>query len=62
MTFPNNPYCTIGAFADDYFENLVGAAKSLDCSELAKAAVVLKSTYKTGGYVFSCAEGHAYVL
>ena len=47
----------IGAFADDYFENLVGAAKSLDHSELAKAAEVLKSTYKTGGYVFACGNG-----
>ena len=57
MTFPNNPYCTIGAFADDYFENLAGAVKALDRSELAKAAEMLQSTYKTGGYVFACGNG-----
>ena len=57
MTFPNTPYGTIGVFADDYFENLVGATKSLDRSELAKAAEVLQSAYKAGRYVFACGNG-----
>ena len=57
MTFPNNPYRTIEAFADDYFENLVGVARSLDRSELAKAAEVLHRAYKTGGRVFACGNG-----
>ena len=47
MTFPNTPYGTIGVFADDYFENLVGAATSLDNSELAKVAEMLQGAYKT---------------
>jgi len=36
-------------FADDYFENLVGAATSLDNSELAKAAEMLQGAYKAAG-------------
>ena len=58
MTFPNTPYGTIGVFADDYFENLVGATKSLDRSELAKAAEVLQSAYKAGRYVFALSLIH----
>ena len=44
-------------FADDYFENLVGAATSLDNSELAKVAEMLQGAYKAGGYVFACGNG-----
>ena len=57
MTFPNEPYAVIGAFADDYFEHLAGAAASVDRAALTEAAAVLKRTYVAGGTVFACGNG-----
>ena len=57
MTFPNESYTIIGAFADDYFEHLAGAAASVDRAALTKAAAVLKRTYVAGGTVFACGNG-----
>ncbi len=57
MTFPNELYAVIGAFADDYFEHLAGAAASVDRAALTEAAAVLKRTYVAGGTVFACGNG-----
>lgn len=57
MTFPNEPYAVIGAFADDYFEHLAGAAASVDRAALTEATAVLKRTYVAGGTVFACGNG-----
>ena len=57
MTFPNESYAAIGAFADDYFEHLAGAAASVDRAALTEAAAVLKRTYVAGGTVFACGNG-----
>ena len=57
MTFPNESYAVIGAFADDYFEHLAGAAASVDHAALTEAAAVLKRTYVAGGTVFACGNG-----
>jgi len=57
MTFPNESYAVIGAFADDYFEHLAGAAASVDRAALTEATAVLKRTYVAGGTVFACGNG-----
>ena len=41
MTFPDEHYGVIGAFADDYFDHLAGAAASVDRAALAAAVAAL---------------------
>jgi D-sedoheptulose 7-phosphate isomerase len=57
MTFPDEKYSVIGAFADDYFDRLAGAAASVDRDRLAQAAEMMARTYVAGGTVFACGNG-----
>ena len=57
MTFPDQPYGVIGAFADDYFDRAAGAAASVDRAALQAAADLLGATYAAGGTVFACGNG-----
>ncbi len=57
MTFPDEHYSVVGAFADDYFDRLAGGAASVDRAELAAAADMLSDTYAAGGTVFACGNG-----
>ena len=57
MTFPDHSYGVIGAFADDYFDRLAGAAASVDRAQLTAAADLLARTYAAGGTVFACGNG-----
>lgn len=57
MTFPDQPYGAVGAFADDYFDRLAGGAASVDRARLQAAADLLGATYAAGGTVFACGNG-----
>lgn len=57
MTFPDHPYGVVGAFADDYFEHVAGAAASVDRGRLLAATELLAKTYAAGGTVFACGNG-----
>ena len=57
MTFPDEKYGIIGAFADDYFDRLTGAAASVDRDRLAQATDLMARTYAAGGTVFACGNG-----
>ena len=57
MTFPDEKYGVIGAFADNYFDRLAGAAASVDRDRLAQAAALMARTYTAGGTVFACGNG-----
>ncbi len=57
MTFPNKSYAVIGAFADDYFEHLAGAAASVDRAALAEpgdALITISSSGNSENVVRAC--------
>jgi phosphoheptose isomerase len=57
MTFPDSRYARILPYADDYFERVAHAARSLDRSLLERAADTLDDAYRTGHTVFACGNG-----
>lgn len=57
MTFPDQTYPDIGAFADAYGEQLARAWASVDRATLAAAAEMLAQAYGRRATVFSCGNG-----
>ena len=56
-SFPERPYDTIGAYCDDYLEQLARAGASIDHNNLAAAADLLGQTFERGGWLFVCGNG-----
>lgn len=57
MTFPDDKYDDIGAFADDYFDRIAAAAASVDRAALSRAADVIERTYRGKNTLFVCGNG-----
>ncbi len=57
MTFPDQKYDHIAAFAEDYFAQVRSAAASVDRGRLAEAARLLEEAYQRGATVFACGNG-----
>ena len=56
-SFPERPYDTIGAYCDDYLEQLARAGTSIDHNNLAAAADLLGQTFERGAWLFVCGNG-----
>ena len=56
-SFPERPYDTIGAYCDDYLEQLARAGASIDHNNLAAAADLLGQTFERGAWLFVCGNG-----
>ncbi len=57
MTFPNQKFGDIAAYADAYFDQWQKAAASVDRSKLAEAANILGRLYERGGVLWVCGNG-----
>ena len=57
MTFPESQYTSILSYADDYFDKVARAVRSLDCAALDRAAEILRETYLADRAVFACGNG-----
>lgn len=57
MTFPDEKFDLIGAFADDYFDHFAGAAASVDRGRLRQAAEILGAVYRRRACVYVCGNG-----
>jgi len=57
MTFPDEPYSEIGAFADAYAKRLSAAWASVDRERLAQAAKMLAAAYTRRAIVYACGNG-----
>ena len=57
MTFPDQSFENIHAFANAYFEQLTIASKSVDNITLNKAAVMLGNAYDRRAAVYVCGNG-----
>ncbi|MFP6777019.1 MAG: SIS domain-containing protein [Alphaproteobacteria bacterium] len=56
-SFPERPYDTIGAYCNDYLEQLARAGASIDHNNLAAAADLLGQTFERGAWLFVCGNG-----
>ncbi len=56
-TFPERPYDTIGAYCDDYLDQLARAGASIDHDILATAADILRQAFESGAWLFVCGNG-----
>ena len=56
-SFPERPYDTIGAYCDDYLEQLARAGASIDHNNLSAAADLLGQTFERGAWLFVCGNG-----
>ncbi len=57
MTFPDQKYSDITAYAEDYFAQGARAAASVDRSKLAQAAALLADIYTRGATLYVCGNG-----
>ncbi len=57
MTFPDEKFDDIGAFADAYFDKIASAAASVDRAKLVQAADALERTYRQSNTLFVCGNG-----
>lgn len=57
MTFPDNKYSDIGAYADDYFEQITKAQASVDRSRLRQAGRIIEDAYARGAMLYVCGNG-----
>ena len=57
MTFPDEQYPEIGAFADAYAKRLSTAWASVDRERLAQAAEMLAAAYSRRAIVYACGNG-----
>ena len=55
--FPAQPYPQASSYAAAYWDELARAARSIDLSQLDRAAAILTEAYATGARVFACGNG-----
>ena len=56
-SFPERPYDTIGAYCDDYLDQLARAGASIDHDRLAAAADLLGQAFERGAWLYVCGNG-----
>ena len=56
-SFPDRPYDNIGAYCDDYLQQLARAGASIDHDKLTKAAELLNHAFEAGAWLFVCGNG-----
>ena len=56
-SFPDRPYDNIGAYCDDYLQELARAGASIDHDKLTKAAELLNHAFEAGAWLFVCGNG-----
>lgn len=57
MTFPDQKFDDIGAYADAYFNEWQKAGASVDRIQLVRAAAVLAALHESGGTLWVCGNG-----
>jgi len=55
--FPNQPYATASQYSDDYFRLVAEAARSVDRSQIDRAAEILEAAILRGARVYGCGNG-----